>query len=200
MSRERGRLFVVSGPSGAGKSSVIRELLKSNPDIYFSVSATTRPPRENETEGVSYNFIDREKFLRMIEIGAFLEYAEYVGNCYGTPSGPVDAALEKGRDVLLDIDVQGAAKVKKARSDAVLVFIIPPSFAELERRLRERHTDSVEDIARRMGTALKEYGEALKYDYIVVNDEIGGAVLELNSIITAEKCRPIKRRNLLEGV
>lgn len=189
MKGEKGILIVLSGPSGSGKSTVINALLKRRNDIRFSVSATTRPPRPGERDGKDYYFISRDEFSRMVDGGAFLEHAEYVGNCYGTPAAPVDADLNAGYNVLLDIEVQGAAQVLAARPDAISVFFCPPSLAELERRLRGRGTDPEEKIKSRLATARREYEQAKNYTYIVVNDDADKAAAELDAIITAGLCR-----------
>ncbi len=201
MKRERGILIVLSGPSGSGKSTVISELLKRRDDIRFSVSATTRAPRPGETDGKDYYFIGRDQFARMADQGAFLEHAEYVGNRYGTPAGPVDENLNAGYNVLLDIEVQGAAQVLKKRPDAVSVFLCPPSLAELERRLRGRGTDPEDKIKSRLDTARREYEQAKNYAYIVVNDDADTAAAELDAIITAGLCRSGERlKSIQEGV
>lgn len=194
---KRGILIVLSGPSGAGKSTVISHLLKHRKDIRFSVSATTRPPRPGEVDGVDYFFRTREEFERMIAEDAFLEHAQYVGNRYGTPAAPVEENLDAGYNVLLDIEVQGAAQVMGKRPDAVSIFLCPPSLQELERRLRGRGTDSEEKIAGRLETARKEYEKAHYYTYIVVNDDAEIAARELDAIITAELCRSEKRMHYI---
>ncbi len=193
MYREKGLLIVLSGPSGAGKSTVIGGLLKRRDDIRFSVSATTRDPRPGEEDGRDYYFRTREEFLRMIDKNAFLEYAEYVGNYYGTPAGPVDECLEAGYNVLLDIEVQGAAQVMERRPDAVSVFLCPPSLQELERRLRGRSTDSEEKIKGRLDKAVQEIGRMPTYNYTIINDVAEDAVRELDAIITAERCRTARK-------
>ncbi len=201
MKRDKGILIVLSGPSGSGKSTVISALLKRRDDIRFSVSATTRPPRPGEVDGKDYYFIGRDAFERMVDEGAFLEHAEYVGNCYGTPAAPVDADLDAGYNVLLDIEVQGAAQVLAARPDAVSVFLCPPSLDELERRLRGRGTDAEEKIKSRLATARREYTVAGNYDYIIVNDDAETAAVELDAIITAGQCRRGMRLKFIqEGV
>ena len=193
MHREKGLVIVLSGPSGAGKSTVIGGLLKRRDDIRFSVSATTRDPRPGEEDGRDYYFRTREEFLRMIDKNSFLEYAEYVGNYYGTPAGPVDQCLEAGYNVLLDIEVQGAAQVMERRPDAVSVFLCPPSLQELERRLRGRSTDSEEKIKGRLDKAVQEIGRMPTYNYTIINDVAEDAVRELDAIITAERCRTARK-------
>lgn len=192
----KGVLVIVSGPSGAGKSTVISRVSKMRSDIRFSVSATTRAPREGEVDGVNYFFKTQEEFWEMIKADAFLEHAEYVGNSYGTPAAPVDENIEAGYTVILDIEVQGASQIMEKRPDAVTVFLCPPSLEELERRLRGRGTDSEEKIRDRLMAAHREYAQAHKYTYIIVNDDADEAVRELDAIITAERCRS---KYILEG-
>ena len=193
----KGNLFIVTGPSGAGKGTVLGRLLPTMEQLQYSVSATTRAPREREEDGVNYYFLNRNDFLNMVDRGEFLEYAEYVGNFYGTPAGPVDECLEKGVDVILEIEVQGALTVKSKRPEAKLVFIIPPTFADLELRLRSRGSESDEVIAKRLEKAKEEYSMANHYDYIVCNGEVEQAVEELRSIIKAARCTVDRRINLL---
>ncbi|EDN00124.1 MAG: guanylate kinase [Pseudoflavonifractor capillosus] len=198
--KTRGQLIVLSGPSGVGKSTVIAELLGERKDIYFSVSFTTRNPRVGEADGVNYNFVSREEFERMIAADELLEYAQYVGNYYGTSLKVIQDKLAAGIDVLLDIEVQGAAKVRSKCPEAVLIFIIPPSFEELSRRLHGRATDNEDVIAGRLQKAREEYQQIPNYDYLVVNDKVSTAAEEIISILTAEDCRTRNRLALVEGV
>ena len=193
----KGQLIVLSGPSGVGKSTVIAELLGQRDNIYFSVSYTTRNPRVGEQDGVNYNFVSRAEFERMIADDELLEYAEYVNNYYGTSLKAIRERLEAGTDVLLDIEVQGAAKLKKRCPDALFIFIIPPSFEELSRRLHKRNTDSEDVIAGRLEKARSEFREVPNYDYLVINDKVSGAVREIEAILTAAECRVENRRQML---
>lgn len=195
----KGKTFIISGPSGVGKSTVLNALLEKRKDIYFSVSATTRPPRPGEIDGVHYHFLDVETFRKWIADDEFLEYAEYVGNFYGTPKKYVDIAMNCGQDVILDIEIQGAIQVCSKRPDTVRVFIAPPSWSELERRLTERGTDSPEKIQKRLLRAKVEFQTAHTYDYFVINDTVEEAVAELSAIMTAEHCKPKERMEIISG-
>lgn len=188
-----GKTFIVSGPSGVGKSTVLHALFEGRDDLYFSVSATTRTPREGERDGVDYHFIHADRFRNMIAEDAFLEYAEYVGNFYGTPMRLVDEAMEQGKDVLLDIEIQGAMQVCAKRPETVRIFIAPPSWKELERRLTARGTDSPEKVQKRLLRAKVELENAGHYEYFVINDTVDNAVAELRAIMLAEHCRPAER-------
>ena len=186
-----GKLFVLSGPSGAGKGTICKELLAqtSRDDVQLSVSMTTRSPRVGETEGVSYYYVSKEEFLRRIEAGELLEYAEVYGNYYGTPKQPVLEKLAAGVDVILEIDMQGALKVKENYPDGVFIFILPPSMSELRKRLTGRGTETANAIEMRLGETLKELSYIDKYDYCVVNGQLDEAVSRVKSILTAEHSR-----------
>ncbi len=189
----KGTLIVLSGPSGVGKSTVISELLSERPDIHFSVSYTTREPRVGEADGVNYNFVSEETFQGMIRREELLEYAQYVGHYYGTSLKVIQDHLDAGTDVLLEIDVQGAVTVRQKCPDAVLIFVIPPSFEELSRRLHGRATDNEDVIEGRLRRAMEEYAQIPNYDYLVINDSVRSATHEIISILTAEGCR-VKQR------
>ncbi len=180
---KKGKLFVISGPSGAGKSTVIGELMKLRDDLAFSCSVTTRAPRPGEVDGEDYFFIDWERYNAMIDAGELLEHAVFAGNGYGTPRAPVLRLMEQGKQVLLDIEVQGAAQVKKAMSESVSVFLSPPSMEELERRLRNRGTETEEKILQRLETAKYELTLVDRYDYHLINDDPVRCARELNAII-----------------
>ena len=196
---KKGKTFIISGPSGVGKSTVLSALLERRPNVYFYVSATTRDPRPGELDGIHYHFMDVDSFRKWIAMDQFLEYAEYVGNFYGTPKRFVDEAMEQGKDVILDIEVQGAIQVTSKRPDTVRIFIAPPSWAELERRLTERGTDSKDKIQKRLLRAKVEFQTAHTYDYFVINDTVENAVKELDAIMTAEHCKPKERMEIING-
>lgn len=189
----RGKTFIICGPSGVGKGTVVARLLASYPKLYFSVSATTRPPRPGEVDGKHYHFLSREQFQRWIDEDAFLEHAEFVGNLYGTPKLYVDKAMDLGRDVILDIEIQGAEQVHRRRPEAIRIYVAPPSWAELERRLIGRGTEDMEKVRRRLERGKEEFAVARDFDYFVINDTVDRAVEELRAILLAEHCRPDER-------
>ncbi|MDR7856395.1 guanylate kinase [Tissierella sp.] len=190
----KGFLLIISGPAGTGKGTVCKELLNRNSDILYSVSATTRKPRIGEVEGENYFFIEKNKFESMVENDEFLEHAYVHTNYYGTPRGFVSEEVEKGEIVLLEIDVQGALQVKNNYSEAVFIFLLPPTMEELKNRIIKRGTETEEDINRRFENAFKELDFVGKYDYFVVNDKIEEAVSDIETIIRAEKLR-VKRHS-----
>lgn len=187
--RKKGTLIVISAPSGAGKGTVISKLLEKEDNLWLSVSATSRTPRTNDIEGVTYYFYSKEEFENKIKEGYFLEFAEYAGNYYGTPKEFIEEKLSKGIDVILEIEIQGAMQIKKLIPEALFIFIMPPTLQELKRRLVGRNTDSKEKIIERFKIAYKEINEVSKYNYVVVNDEVDNAVSKIEAIIKAEKCR-----------
>lgn len=186
---KKGLLLVVSGPSGVGKGTVCAEFIKSHPACALSVSATTRKPREGETDGVNYYFLTEEDFKQKIANDGFLEHAVFCGNYYGTPKAQVMEMIENGIDVILEIEVQGAMQVRSHYPEGVFVFVIPPSLEELENRLRGRNTESDEVISQRLTRAKEEFRYIEKYNYTLLNDTVENAVSRLDAIITAEKCR-----------
>lgn len=186
----QGRIIIISGPSGVGKGTIMREVMRRNPSLRFSVSATTRKMRPGETEGVNYFFVDKAKFEEMIARDELLEHAFYAGNYYGTPEKAVNDAVARGENVVLEIDVQGALQVLKRRPDAISVFIAPPSFEELTRRLNGRGDTEPEVAGLRLHIALQECATAEQYQYIIINDSIDHAADEFQAILTAEACRP----------
>ena len=194
-------MLVLSSPSGAGKSTLSRALLENDSGISMSVSATTRPMRPGETEGEDYFFVDREKFDAMAEAGEFLEHATVFENSYGTPKGPVEAALNEGRDVLFDVDWQGTQQLaRNAGKDLVSVFILPPSVEELERRLHTRAQDSDEVVGKRMAKATSEMSHWAEYDYIIVNEDVEISVARLEAILTAERLKRERQPGLVDFV
>ena len=193
-------LFVVSGAAGTGKDSVVKALREAHPEIEKTVSATTRAPRPGEVDGADYFFVTRTTFDAMVASDELLEHAEYVGNCYGTPKSYVERRCAEGVHVLLDIDVQGVHQISEKRPDAIRVFMMPPSFEELERRLRGRHTDDEQKICERLAQARRECALAYTYDYVVINDDPDVAAKELDAIITAECCRYPDRKNYFTEV
>jgi len=185
----RGTLFVVSAPSGAGKTTLCREIRLRLPDLAYSVSVTTRPPRPGEIDGADFRFVGAPEFRAMLGRGEFAEWATVHGNLYGTRARALEDALTTGRDVLLDIDTQGAAQLRARYPDAVLIFILAPSVKELEQRLRERRSDMDADIERRLVRAREEIALWRQYDYLIVNRDLKEAMEQLESIILAERCR-----------
>ncbi len=199
--QRRGLMLVLSSPSGAGKTTLSRRLLQSDADIVMSVSATTRPPRPNEIDGQDYFFVTPEKFDAMVGAGEFLEHAMVFGNKYGTPRAPVMAALESGKDVLFDIDWQGTQQLKQqARDDLASVFVVPPSKAELERRLRIRAQDSEDVVRQRMAKASDELSHWAEYDYLLMNDDIQHAMGKLEEILRVERSRRARQPGLAKFV
>lgn len=193
-----GILFIVSAPSGAGKTSLVRALLKQDPGLGLSVSATTRPPRPGEEPGVHYHFLETAAFRAEVAAGAFLEHAEVFGNLYGTREADVRRGLTPGRGLILEIDWQGARQVRARFPGAVSVFILPPSTAELERRLRGRGTDTAAVIARRLAQAREDMTHWPEYEYVIVNDDFATAVAELAAVVTAERQRGTRQLGLSE--
>lgn len=195
----QGQLIVLSGPSGVGKSTVIAELFSQRKNLFFSVSYTTRKPRVGEEDGVNYNFVSTEEFEGMIERDELLEHAQYVDNYYGTSQKVIEEKLAQGIDVLLDIEVQGAATVRNRCPNALLIFIVPPTFEDLSRRLQKRATDDQSVIEDRLKKAKIELREVVNYDYLVINDKVSNAVYEIESILTAAECRVEHRKFTLKG-
>ncbi len=189
MSERQPSVIVVSAPSGAGKTTVLERVLGELPGIRFSVSHTTRPPRGHERDGVEYHFVDRPCFLRLRDEGRLLEWAEVHGNLYGTGLAEIERARQEGLDVLLDVDVQGARQVRERIADAVTVFLLPPSYEVLERRLRGRAQDDEATIRRRLAMAGREIGAFQQYDYAIINDDLDASVEDLKSIVRAARCR-----------
>src|SRR5688572_3734059 len=179
---KRGRLYVIAAPSGAGKTSLLRALMRRRPAVSFSVSCTTRKPRPGEHDGKDYHFIQRADFERLRDADEFIEHANVFGNLYGTRRSVVEAALAKGRDLILEIDWQGARQVRERLPEAVQVFILPPSRAELEARLRKRGSDSDEAIARRLGESVEEMSHWREFDYVIVNRDFDSALAELEAV------------------
>jgi guanylate kinase len=200
--RRRGLLIILSSPSGAGKSTLSRRLLEFDPEVHFSISATTRPPRPGEIEGREYYFRSRREFEAMIADGEMLEHAEVFGNLYGTPRAPVEAAIERGFDVLFDVDWQGGQQLRNSalRDAVVSIFILPPSIAELEARLRARGQDAPQIVAERMAMARDEISHWAEYDYVLVNENLARCETELRAIIQAERLRRDRRHELVDLV
>lgn len=185
---KEGLKIVISGPSGSGKGTIVKELIK-NEQFMLSISATTRMPRQGEEEGVHYYFKSVAEFENMIAEDALLEHANFCGNYYGTPKAPIEEGVKNGKDVILEIEVQGAQQIKKIYDDAVFIFVIPPSLTELEKRLIGRGTETEEVIAKRMGRAKEELAMYKEYDYIVINDTLADAIDQISHIVYTEKLR-----------
>ena len=200
MNKKKGLLIVISGPSGAGKGTICKALLEKRKDLSLSVSATTRAPREGEKDGVNYHFLTREDFQQRIADGKFIEYAEYCQNFYGTLSSEVDGRLEKGLNVILEIEPQGAMKIREKRPDALFIFIVPPSVGELRRRLKKRGTETDEVIEERISKAAWEISQAEKYDYIIVNDALEDAVSDFFAVIRGEQLKKEFSGDIIEEV
>lgn len=197
---QKGLLLVVSGASGTGKGTVCKKLLQEISTLFYSISATTRQPRAGETDGLEYFFITVEQFQQWIAEEKFLEYAEVYGNFYGTPIHKVEERLNRGEDVLLEIDIQGALNVMKKRPDGVYIFLLPPSLEELKNRIKGRGSESPETLARRFQAATGEIEIGKKYQYVVLNDTVEAAVEKIKSIIAAERCKVYRNENLFENL
>ncbi|MBR2042655.1 MAG: guanylate kinase [Oscillospiraceae bacterium] len=198
---KRGVLLVISGPSGVGKGTIINKLFDMDDNLYFSVSATTRQPRQGEINGVHYTFKSIEEFEHDIETGEMLEYAQFSGNYYGTPRSAVEKKLSQGKDVVLDIEIQGARNVKRLMPEAVLVYILPPSIDELKKRLNGRHTETEESVSRRLHTAYSELHEAPElYDYFIVNDVVENAATKIEEILDCKRCGKAAMQEIIKQI
>ncbi len=197
LSSKKGVLAVVSGPAGVGKGTICELIVNENPNIFLSVSATSRPPRRGETDGVHYFFKTKEQFKEMIKNNELLEYNKFVnGNYYGTPAKECDLLLNYGRDVILEIDIEGGRQVREKHPNAVMIFVMPPSFAELEKRLRGRGSETEQDVLKRLKRAKDELAHAKEYDYLVVNDVPKNAAAKIQTIISAEGLRTFRYKKI----
>ena len=196
----KGGVFIISGPSGSGKDTVMTELFKKMPELLFSISSITRAMRPSEREGEKYNFITRERFEDMLKNDCLLEHNEFVGNYYGTPREPVERAVANGQDMVIEVDVNGAAQIREKMPEAVSIFIMPPSFAELKRRLSGRGTESEELIQKRLASALGEIKRAAEYDYIVVNEDITAAADDIMSVILSSRLKTDRQTKIIDEV
>ena len=195
MLNRKGLLLVVSGPSGAGKGTICKALLNKNDQIKLSVSATTRKPRNGEVHGVNYFFIEKEEFTKMVENGEFLEHAQIYDNFYGTPKAAIIECLEKGQDVILEIEMQGARQIKEVYPEGVFIFVLPPSLEELKSRIVGRGTETQEEIEKRFSCAFEEISQIVNYDYFIVNEDIEKSVNDVEAIILSEKNKVTRYKN-----
>ena len=195
MLNRKGLLLVVSGPSGAGKGTICKALLNKNDKIKLSVSATTRKPRNGEVHGVNYFFIEKEEFTKMVENGEFLEHAQIYDNFYGTPKAAIIECLEKGQDVILEIEMQGARQIKEVYPEDVFIFVLPPSLEELKSRIVGRGTETQEEIEKRFSCAFEEINQIVNYDYFIVNEDIEKSVNDVEAIILSEKNKVTRYKN-----
>lgn len=196
----KANIFIVSGPSGSGKDTILQEVFKQRPELFFSISSITRAMRPGEKEGEKYHFISKQAFEKGLAQGAFLEHNCYVGNYYGTPKAPVLAAVEQGRDAVIEVDVNGAAQIRQKLPECVSIFIMPPSFSVLKKRLRGRNTESEAQITERLNAALREIERAGEFDYIVVNDALEKAVTDFITVIESSRLQYKNQKNIIDEV